>query len=129
MDGLGRDHLKCGNWHHRVAASERWTCSHVNTLVEPRYIIQITNYRARPLVLFWALFVWVFEIQLLLQIIINRTAVIVDDRRIIGRIRVSNLLFAAQDSVMSDYFYSGVPLSSSVVSKLLCSASGFLPTP
>jgi hypothetical protein len=87
--------------------------------------MHVTDYGARPLVLFWALFVWVFEIQLLLQIIINRTAVIVDDRRMVARIRVCILLFAAQDVAVSDYPCSGVPLSSSVVFKLLSSASGF----
>jgi hypothetical protein len=39
-------------------------------------------------VLFMGLFFWVFEIQLLMQIIINRTGVIVDDRRLMARIKV-----------------------------------------
>ncbi|OBT58624.1 hypothetical protein VE04_01790 [Pseudogymnoascus sp. 24MN13] len=38
-------------------------------------------------VLFLALFLWVFEIQLLMQIIINRTAIIVDDLRLLARIK------------------------------------------
>ncbi|KFY30663.1 hypothetical protein V493_01763 [Pseudogymnoascus sp. VKM F-4281 (FW-2241)] len=38
-------------------------------------------------VLFVALLLWVFEIQLLMQIIINRTAIIVDDLRLLARIK------------------------------------------
>ena len=40
--------------------------------------------------LFMGLFCWIWEIQLLMQIIINRTAVIVDDRRLMARIKVQN---------------------------------------
>jgi hypothetical protein len=40
--------------------------------------------------LFMGLFCWVWEIQLLMQIIINRTAVIVDDRRLMARVKVCN---------------------------------------
>ena len=38
--------------------------------------------------LFIALLLWVFEIQLLMQIIINRVAVIADDPRVIKKIKV-----------------------------------------
>jgi hypothetical protein len=38
---------------------------------------------------FSILFLWVFEIQLLMQIIINRIAIVVDNRRLIRNIKVS----------------------------------------
>ncbi len=41
---------------------------------------------------FSILFLWVFEIQLLMQIIINRIAVVVDDRRLIRNVKVSTKL-------------------------------------
>jgi len=61
--------------------------------------MNITDYRASVPVLFIGLFFWVWEIQLLMQIIINRTAVIVDDRRLMARIKVQNHICTVQDIV------------------------------
>jgi hypothetical protein len=41
---------------------------------------------------FSILFLWVFEIQLLMQIIINRIAIVVDNRRLIRNIKVGTCL-------------------------------------
>jgi hypothetical protein len=40
-------------------------------------------------VFFSILFLWVFEVQLLMQIIINRINVVVDDRSLIRKLKVS----------------------------------------
>jgi len=40
-------------------------------------------------VFFSILFLWVFEVQLLMQIIINRINIVVDDRRLIRKLKVS----------------------------------------
>jgi hypothetical protein len=39
---------------------------------------------------FSILFLWVFEVQLLMQIIINRITVVVDDHQLISRLKVSS---------------------------------------
>lgn len=52
----------------------------------------VTNHSDSVPLFFSILFLWVFEIQLLMQIIINRIAVVVDNRRLIRNIKVSTYL-------------------------------------
>lgn len=52
---------------------------------------------------FSILFLWVFEIQLLMQIIINRIAVVVDNRRLIRNVKVSTQ--SLYSSNIGAYYY------------------------
>ena len=45
---------------------------------------------------FSILFLWVFEVQLLMQIIINRIAVVVDDRRLVRKLKVNQFFYCAE---------------------------------
>jgi hypothetical protein len=77
----------CGDWYYRMAASGRHSTSNVYHLRALDISCMVLTINSVP-VLFMGLFCWVWEIQLLMQIIINRTAVIVDDRRLMAKIKV-----------------------------------------
>jgi hypothetical protein len=56
-------------------------------------VLLVINHPDSVPLFFSILFLWVFEIQLLMQIIINRIAIVVDNRRLIRNIKVSTCLF------------------------------------
>jgi hypothetical protein len=71
----------------------RWNAQpRVITLSSDMVLLVINHSDSVPL-FFSILFLWVFEIQLLMQIIINRIAIVVDNRRLIRNIKVGTCLF------------------------------------
>jgi hypothetical protein len=89
---MGGDHSKSVNWDHCMAFL-RWNAQpRVITLSSDMVLLVINHSDSVPL-FFSILFLWVFEIQLLMQIIINRIAIVVDNRRLIRNIKVGTCLF------------------------------------
>jgi len=55
-------------------------------------VLLVINHSDSVPLFFSILFLWVFEIQLLMQIIINRIAIVADNRRLIRSIKVGTCL-------------------------------------
>lgn len=85
LHDLGRNTRQPLDWHLGLALSQRSLDCRVS--VAPERLLNVELITGRPIVLFFILFCYVFEVQLLLQIIINRIAIIVERRDMASRIK------------------------------------------
>lgn len=85
LHDMGRDHSQSWDWNTRLSILE-WhhsTRVRINAKLSVR---TLSNSNSVP-IFFFILFFWVFEIQLLFQIIINRISIIAESRQTIWRLK------------------------------------------
>jgi hypothetical protein len=83
---MGRDFREHCDRYHCMAVLERHFGTNVRIHLSPSLLFANDMVRSLP-VLFFILFFWVFEIQLLMQIIINRIALIAEHRSTVTKLK------------------------------------------
>jgi hypothetical protein len=86
LHGMGRDLCQHHYIYHCMAVLERHFGANVRININPSLLFANKMVHSLP-VLFLILFFWVFEIQLLMQIIINRIALIAEHRSTVTKLK------------------------------------------